>query len=141
MYSDFEAFFNTSARDYTGQQWPPYAFNASANPKVLFGHAAVIVGYSNEDFTWTLLNSWGNMSSTVNSKRGVTRDGTFRVKMGVAGGCAVLRACVRVGEGVSGCLGLRVCMQACMLSYRAACPITLFGSHDPKRRSCADRQA
>ncbi|KAF8072389.1 RCH2 [Scenedesmus sp. PABB004] len=80
---DFAVQFNASARSRRGVELPPYVFNATAKP--LFGHAVAIVGYDNVDFTWTILNSWGDTASTMDSERGVTADGLFKIKMGVAG--------------------------------------------------------
>lgn len=47
---DFNYQFNFSVRTTSGLKLPPYVYNASA--KVAYGHAAVIVGYDNDNFTW-----------------------------------------------------------------------------------------
>jgi hypothetical protein len=47
---DFEVQFNASARYVSGMKWPPYRYNASA--RVSYGHAAVITGFKNDDYTW-----------------------------------------------------------------------------------------
>jgi hypothetical protein len=45
------------------------------------GHAVTIVGFDNENFTWTLLNSWGsgNDADNLRVKGGITADGMVRV--------------------------------------------------------------
>jgi hypothetical protein len=55
VYDDFIVQFNTSAARKNVLQLPPYKRNITA--KLQYGHAAVIVGYNNTDFTWTILNS------------------------------------------------------------------------------------
>lgn len=42
--------FNESAKSYTHKEWPPYTLNVTAKPA--FGHAVVIVGYDNINYTW-----------------------------------------------------------------------------------------
>jgi hypothetical protein len=44
-------------------QLPPYKRNATA--RLQYGHAAVIVGYNNSDFTWTILNSCERARSCI----------------------------------------------------------------------------
>jgi hypothetical protein len=55
VYDDINVQFNASARNKTALQLPPYRRNITA--RLQYGHAAVIVGYNNTDFTWTILNS------------------------------------------------------------------------------------
>jgi hypothetical protein len=55
VYDDIGVQFNRTAKDLTSQELPPYRRNITA--KLQYGHAAVIVGYNNTDFTWTILNS------------------------------------------------------------------------------------
>ncbi|KAF8063660.1 MSL1 [Scenedesmus sp. PABB004] len=84
VYDDWEVQFNASALDVDGEAWPPYRYNSSAKPA--FGHAVVIVGYNNTDYTWLILNSWGGGRTPGQSRSsGVTRDGLVKVKMGLAG--------------------------------------------------------
>ncbi|KAF8069582.1 hypothetical protein HT031_001699 [Scenedesmus sp. PABB004] len=84
IYDDWEVQFNSSARSAAGEEWPPYSFNASAKPA--FGHAVVIVGYSNTNYTWLVQNSWGAAADAGQFRtRGITADGLVRVKMGLAG--------------------------------------------------------
>jgi hypothetical protein len=52
---DFDVQFNKTAKSFRGMDWPAYKFNATA--RQLFPHAAVIVGYDNFDYIWTILNS------------------------------------------------------------------------------------
>jgi hypothetical protein len=54
-YDDIIVQFNKSARNLTSHELPPYRRNVTA--KLQYGHAAVIVGYDNADYTWTILNS------------------------------------------------------------------------------------
>ncbi|WIA08057.1 hypothetical protein OEZ85_007523 [Tetradesmus obliquus] len=84
IYDDFNVQINKKAKLVPGEGWPAYRFNKTAKP--LYGHAAVIVGYDNDNFTWTLLNSWGSGTDTSNSRsKGITADGRFRIQMGLAG--------------------------------------------------------
>ncbi|WIA41425.1 hypothetical protein OEZ86_005008 [Tetradesmus obliquus] len=85
VYDDFNVQFNRSAKDNTSMELPPYRRNTTA--KLQYGHAALIVGYDNTDFTWTVLNSWGNGTTPSNPRKtgGITKDGMFRIRMGVAG--------------------------------------------------------
>jgi hypothetical protein len=64
---------------------PPYRYNVSA--KAAYGHAALIVGYNNTDYTFTILNSWGSGLTPSNSRTsgGITADGMFKVQMGLLG--------------------------------------------------------
>lgn len=55
VYDDFNVQFNSSARFKTAMELPPYSRNTTA--KLQYGHAAVIVGYNNTEYTWTVLNS------------------------------------------------------------------------------------
>jgi hypothetical protein len=55
VYNDFNVQFNSSAASRTSMQLPAYKRNITA--RVQYGHAALIVGYNNTDFTWTILNS------------------------------------------------------------------------------------
>ncbi|WIA11601.1 hypothetical protein OEZ85_011706 [Tetradesmus obliquus] len=58
--------------------------NLTARPA--FGHAVVLVGYDNENYTWTAMNSWGQGPSTLLPYQpGVTADGLFRIQMGIGG--------------------------------------------------------
>ncbi|WIA12826.1 hypothetical protein OEZ85_006454 [Tetradesmus obliquus] len=81
IYDDFQVHFNRSAKFLTSDQLPPYQRNLTAKPA--FGHAVVIVGYDNNNYTWTAMNSWGNRTSK--SRPGVTADGLFRIQMGIGG--------------------------------------------------------
>lgn len=64
--------------------------------------AALIIGYNNTEFTWTLLNSWGSgTNNTAGRTTGTTADGTFRIQMGVAGAQCVV---------CSGHSSVRACM-------------------------------
>eukprot|EP00882_Tetradesmus_deserticola_P003461 GHRQ01003660.1.p1 GENE.GHRQ01003660.1~~GHRQ01003660.1.p1 ORF type:complete len:712 (+),score=141.58 GHRQ01003660.1:390-2525(+) len=84
IYDDFNVQINKKARNISGEEWATYRFNRTAKP--LYGHAAVIVGYDNDNFTWTLLNSWGSGNDSTNTRTsGVTADGLFKVQMGLAG--------------------------------------------------------
>ncbi|WIA21131.1 hypothetical protein OEZ85_005443 [Tetradesmus obliquus] len=85
MYDDFNVQFNRSAAKRTVMQLNPYRRNTTA--KLQYGHAALIVGYDNDNFTWTVLNSWGSGSTPSNPRKtgGTTKDGMFRIRMGVAG--------------------------------------------------------
>ncbi|WIA41421.1 hypothetical protein OEZ86_005004 [Tetradesmus obliquus] len=85
MYDDFNVQFNSSAAKLTGMELPPYRRNTTA--KLQYGHAALIVGYDNTNFTWTVLNSWGSGTDPSNPRKigGITKDGMFRIRMGVAG--------------------------------------------------------
>ncbi|KAF6255687.1 hypothetical protein COO60DRAFT_193116 [Scenedesmus sp. NREL 46B-D3] len=84
IYDDIGVQFNESARHKTSQELPPYTRNITA--RLSYGHAAVIVGYDNTNFTWTILNSWGSGGELDNPrKNGITADGMFRIRMGVAG--------------------------------------------------------
>uniref|UniRef100_A0A383VQN6 Uncharacterized protein n=1 Tax=Tetradesmus obliquus TaxID=3088 RepID=A0A383VQN6_TETOB len=84
IQDDFQYFLNETARKYTGDEWRIYDQNVTA--KFAFGHAALIVGYDNDNYTWTILNSWGTTYSTDRTRTyGVTKDGTFRVRMGLLG--------------------------------------------------------
>jgi hypothetical protein len=49
--------------------------------RVADGHAVTIVGFDNDNFTWTLLNSWGsgNDADNLRVKGGITADGVVRV--------------------------------------------------------------
>lgn len=47
---DFNIQFNYTKRNMSGMDLPPYTYNASA--KTSYGHAALIVGYDNQNFTW-----------------------------------------------------------------------------------------
>jgi C1A family cysteine protease len=55
VYDDFNVQFNETASKKTVMEWPPYSRNTTA--KLQYGHAAVIVGYDNTNYTWTVLNS------------------------------------------------------------------------------------
>lgn len=55
VYDDSNVQFNRSAKDMTAMELPPYSKNVTA--KLQYGHAAVIVGYNNTEYTWTVLNS------------------------------------------------------------------------------------
>uniref|UniRef100_A0A383VRY8 Peptidase C1A papain C-terminal domain-containing protein n=1 Tax=Tetradesmus obliquus TaxID=3088 RepID=A0A383VRY8_TETOB len=84
VLNDFNVFLNETARNFTGDEWRVYDVNGTAKP--VFGHAALIVGYNNTDYTWTILNSWGTTNSTDKTRTyGVTKDGTFKVRMGLLG--------------------------------------------------------
>lgn len=50
---DFEVWLNASARYVSGLQWPPYRYNVTA--KASYGHAAVIAGFNNDDYTWWVI--------------------------------------------------------------------------------------
>jgi hypothetical protein len=82
---DFIVQFNYSKSGFNGVDLPPYRHNVSA--KAAYGHAALIVGYSNTDYTFTVLNSWGSGLSKSNSRTsgGITADGMFKVQMGLLG--------------------------------------------------------
>lgn len=82
---DFSVQFNHTNRKMRGVNLPPYRYNASA--RASFGHAALIVGYNNTDFTFTILNSWGSGANPVNPRLsgGTTADGMFKVNMGLLG--------------------------------------------------------
>uniref|UniRef100_A0A383W6G3 Peptidase C1A papain C-terminal domain-containing protein n=1 Tax=Tetradesmus obliquus TaxID=3088 RepID=A0A383W6G3_TETOB len=90
IYDDFQVQFTRSAKFLTSDQLPPYQRNLTAKPA--FGHAVVIVGYDNNNYTWTAMNSWGDRTSK--SRPGVTADGLFRIQMGI-GDCG--------GLGVAAC--------------------------------------
>lgn len=47
IYDDFDVQFGPKARDIEGEKLPPYKFNKTA--KILYGHAALIVGYGEYD--------------------------------------------------------------------------------------------
>lgn len=47
---DFNIQFNNSVSNTPGLDLPPYRENVTAKPA--FGHAALIVGYDNDNFTW-----------------------------------------------------------------------------------------
>ncbi|WIA41427.1 hypothetical protein OEZ86_005009 [Tetradesmus obliquus] len=85
VYDDFNVQFNSSARFKTAMELPPYSRNTTA--KLQYGHAAVIVGFNNTEYTWTVLNSWGSGTDPSNPRKtgGVTADGMFKIRMGVAG--------------------------------------------------------
>ncbi|WIA36815.1 hypothetical protein OEZ86_008070 [Tetradesmus obliquus] len=85
VYDDFNVQFNRSAAKLTAMELPPYRRNVTA--KLQYGHAAVIVGYNNTDFTWTVLNSWGSGTDPSSPRKtgGTTADGMFKIRMGVAG--------------------------------------------------------
>ncbi|WIA32991.1 hypothetical protein OEZ86_006150 [Tetradesmus obliquus] len=82
MNDDWEVQFNETARNVSGLEWPPYKKNTTA--KAVYGHAVALVGYNNQNYTWTGLNSWGK-GSTNKDKEGITADGLFRINMGLAG--------------------------------------------------------
>lgn len=50
IMDDFEVQFDASTRDKKGLEVSPYRYNVSAKP--LFGHAALIVGFDNDKYTW-----------------------------------------------------------------------------------------
>jgi C1A family cysteine protease len=52
---DFTVQFNASVRYKRGLNLPAYRFNASAKPSL--GHAALIVGWDNDDFSWSEYSS------------------------------------------------------------------------------------
>ncbi|WIA18668.1 hypothetical protein OEZ85_003372 [Tetradesmus obliquus] len=84
VYNDFNVQIGEKVRNRTGEAIPAIRANATAKP--LYGHAALIVGYDNDNYTWTMLNSWGtglNKSQTRNA--GITADGLFKISMGLAG--------------------------------------------------------
>uniref|UniRef100_A0A383W9S6 Peptidase C1A papain C-terminal domain-containing protein n=1 Tax=Tetradesmus obliquus TaxID=3088 RepID=A0A383W9S6_TETOB len=82
--NDFEVQFNASAKTKSGLSLPPYRYNVTARPS--FAHAALITGYDNNNYTWTLLNSWGKGRDAGQLRAsGVTADGLFRMQMGLAG--------------------------------------------------------
>eukprot|EP00883_Tetradesmus_obliquus_P003349 jgi/Sobl393_1/13601/SZX60317.1 len=85
IMDDFEVQLPPAARNVSGLQWRPYSYNVSA--KAAFGHAALITGFDNDNYTWTILNSWGSGTDPDNmrAKGGTTADGLFRVKMGLLG--------------------------------------------------------
>lgn len=85
MPNDWEVQFNSSMRTVKGLDAPPYRYNATA--KAAYGHALTIVGFDNQNFTWTLLNSWGSGEAEDNLrvKGGVTADGMVQVRMGLLG--------------------------------------------------------
>ncbi|WIA32987.1 hypothetical protein OEZ86_006147 [Tetradesmus obliquus] len=93
IYDDFKVQFNRSARYFTSAQLPPYKRNLTAKPA--FGHAVVLVGYDNNNYTWTAMNSWGNGTSRLQRRptrglqdethRSATADGLFRIQMGIGG--------------------------------------------------------
>ncbi|WIA11339.1 hypothetical protein OEZ85_011462 [Tetradesmus obliquus] len=85
MPSDWEVQFNSSMRAVKGVDAAPYRYNASA--KAAYGHALTIVGFDNQNFTWTLLNSWGsgNDPDNLRVKGGITADGRYKVNMGLLG--------------------------------------------------------
>ncbi|WIA20843.1 hypothetical protein OEZ85_005193 [Tetradesmus obliquus] len=85
MPDDFEVQFNHTKRFTSGLELPPYRFNTSA--KVAYAHAAVITGYDNDNFTWTILNSYGrgDAADQTRLRGGVTADGMFKIYMGLAG--------------------------------------------------------
>lgn len=83
IYDDFQVQFNRSAKLRTSEQLPPYQRNLTARPA--FAHAVVLVGYDNDNYTWTAMNSWGKGLSTLISQPGVTADGLFRIQMGIGG--------------------------------------------------------
>ncbi|WIA23946.1 hypothetical protein OEZ85_013585 [Tetradesmus obliquus] len=74
--ADFEVQFKASAKGKPGLELPPYRYNVTARPS--YAHAAVITGYDNQEYTWTILNSWGTGKdpSQVRSA-GVTADDAF----------------------------------------------------------------
>uniref|UniRef100_A0A383VW72 Peptidase C1A papain C-terminal domain-containing protein n=1 Tax=Tetradesmus obliquus TaxID=3088 RepID=A0A383VW72_TETOB len=82
--NDFEVQFNASAKGKPGLELPPYRYNVTARPS--YAHAAVITGYDNQEYTWTILNSWGTGKdpSQVRSA-GVTADGLLKIQMGLSG--------------------------------------------------------
>uniref|UniRef100_A0A383VUU5 Peptidase C1A papain C-terminal domain-containing protein n=1 Tax=Tetradesmus obliquus TaxID=3088 RepID=A0A383VUU5_TETOB len=82
--NDFEVQFNASARTRPGLQLPPYRYNVSARPS--YAHAALIIGYDNDNYTWTMLNSWGTGRDAGQLRtRGVTADGLLKMQMGLSG--------------------------------------------------------
>ncbi|WIA23159.1 hypothetical protein OEZ85_001490 [Tetradesmus obliquus] len=82
--NDFEVQFNASARNKRGLLLLPYRYNITAKPS--FAHAALITGYDNSNFTWSVLNSWGRGGDPGQLRSsGVTGDGLFRMQMGLAG--------------------------------------------------------
>ncbi|WIA31728.1 hypothetical protein OEZ86_002604 [Tetradesmus obliquus] len=83
IYDDFQVQFNRSAKLRTSEQLPPYQRNLTARPA--FAHAVVLVGYDNDNYTWTAMNSWGKGLSTLISQPGVTADGLFMIQMGIGG--------------------------------------------------------
>jgi hypothetical protein len=64
---DFDVQFNKTAKSFRGRDWPAYKFNATT--RALFPHAAVIVGYDNLDYTWTVLNSCKLLSECIISDK------------------------------------------------------------------------
>jgi hypothetical protein len=85
MPDDFTVQFNYTKKTLLGRDLPPYRYNVSA--KVAYGHAALIVGYNNTDYTFTILNSWGSGRTRANPRTsgGITADGIFKVHMGLLG--------------------------------------------------------
>ncbi|KAF6258414.1 hypothetical protein COO60DRAFT_1692748 [Scenedesmus sp. NREL 46B-D3] len=83
MNDDWEVQFNESARSVSGLQWPAYKRNITA--KAAFGHAVALVGYDNKNYQWIGINSWGSGTRSNERTRGITRDGLFKINMGLAG--------------------------------------------------------
>ncbi|WIA11336.1 hypothetical protein OEZ85_011459 [Tetradesmus obliquus] len=85
MPNDWEVQFNSSMRAVKGEDARPYRYNATA--RAAYGHALTIVGFDNQNFTWTLLNSWGsgNDPDNLRVKGGITADGLVKVRMGLLG--------------------------------------------------------
>ncbi|WIA23217.1 hypothetical protein OEZ86_010105 [Tetradesmus obliquus] len=84
IYNDFNVQIGEKVREQKGEAIPAIRANATAKP--WYGHAAVIVGYDNDNYTWTMLNSWGSgLNSSQTRKDGITADGLFKISMGLAG--------------------------------------------------------
>uniref|UniRef100_A0A383W3I5 Peptidase C1A papain C-terminal domain-containing protein n=1 Tax=Tetradesmus obliquus TaxID=3088 RepID=A0A383W3I5_TETOB len=82
--NDFEVQFNASVRGMGGLTLPPYRYNVTARSS--FAHAALITGYNNKEYTWTILNSWGTSKQQGQLRaKGITEDGLFKIQMGLAG--------------------------------------------------------
>ncbi|WIA38981.1 hypothetical protein OEZ86_005133 [Tetradesmus obliquus] len=85
VYNDFDVQVGEKVREQKGEAIPAIRTNATARPQ--YGHAALIVGYDNDNYTWTMLNSWGTglKNSSQTRKAGITADNLFKFSMGLAG--------------------------------------------------------